>query len=226
VPTLTIAPLATAPNVSAFTGNCSSLGFASTATGSFSSPSVTAKTGQTFTEKATFWVGYTQTAFYYCAEVQTPDIHSSATGPASPTYNADDMEFWLAPTNDRAAARAPDTYQILANALGGWNNTQGTGTNQAFNFSWKSGAQVKSVAQGTVNGGYGKATGWDELIMLPWAPMGVSGPPAAGNEMGFNTGGCILTSAGPCKTTLDWVPGLSTGNWHTPALWGELKVAN
>ena len=222
VPTLTLAPLSTAPNITGFTGSCGSLGFGSSSTSSFSSATITSKSGHQYTEKTTFWVGFSPTDFYYCAQIQSPDVHAAGSTSGDATWGGDDMEFWLAPTNDRAAVRGTDTYQLLFNALGGWNNTQGTGTNGTFNFNWASNAQHKAVVQGTVNGGYGKTTGWSILAAVPWSSLGLSAAPASGTEMGFNTGGCIGVG---CTATTDWVPGLNLNNWHTPSLWAELKVS-
>ena len=222
VPTLTLAPLSSAPSVSGFTGSCSGLGFGSSSTSSFSSATITSKSGHPYTEKTTFWVGFTPTDFYYCAQIQSADVHAAGSTSGDATWGADDMEFWLAPTNDRAAVRGTDTYQLLFNALGGWNNAQGTGTVGSFNFTWASNAQHKVVVQGTVNGGYGKTTGWSVLAAVPWSSLGLTAAPASGTEMGFNTGGCIGVG---CTATTDWVPGLNLNNWHTPSLWAELKVS-
>ena len=132
------------------------------------------------------------------------------------------MEFWLAPTGDRGQVRATDTYQLLFNPAGGWNNTQGTGNSTSpFNFKWVSHAQFKVSVDGKVNGAYGSAKGWSVLAAVPWVNLGLSGGPKPGAVMGFNTGGCI--GAG-CPAQTDWLPGVNEANWHTPALWGKLKV--
>ena len=162
VPTLTLGPMTSTPVVSAFTGTCAASGFpASGGSATFSTPVGSGATG--FTEATDFWIGYTPKDFYYCAEISTQQILATATGAGASTWTADDMEFWLAPTNSRAEVRGTNTYQLLFNATGGWNNTQGTGTAGAFNFKWNSGAASKVVVHGTLNGAVGSATGWAVL---------------------------------------------------------------
>lgn len=220
VPTLSLGPMTSTPVVTSFTGTCSASGFP--ASGGSATFSATVGSGSTgFTEATDFWIGYTPTNFYYCAQISTKQILATATGAGASTWTADDMEFWLAPTNSRAEVRGTNTYQLLFNPAGGWNNAQGTGVSGQFNFNWKSNVVFKVVVHGTLNGAVGSATGWAVLAALPWTSVGLSTAPKAGQVMGFNTGGCINTG---CTQTTDWVPGVNLNNWHTPALWGEITV--
>ncbi len=106
-------------------------------------------TCRAYVESTTSNIGYTPKAFYYCARVRTPVITASATGAGAATWTGDDMEFWLAPTDNRGQVRAKDTYQLLFNPAGGRNNTQGTGdAANPFNFKWASHTQFKLSVDG------------------------------------------------------------------------------
>lgn len=214
VPVLPLGCIATAPAVASFSGHCAGLGLPGADKGSFSKD----VTSGGYTETTTFWVASAPAAFIYCAQIATPVIAATATGPGASTWTGDDMEFWLAPTNDRASVRTPDTYQILFNPLGGWNNTEGTGNSASpFNFQWKSHVQFKAVERSAKS----KTPGWAVLAELPWSSVGLAAAPKAGAVLGFNTGGCVGAN---CPTTTDWIASLNESNWHTPSLWGELKV--
>ncbi len=220
VPELALGAMTAAPAVSAFKGSCTGIGFPSGGQGSFATP--VSAGGHAYVESTTFNIGYTPKAFYYCARVRTPVITASATGAGAATWTGDDMEFWLAPTDNRGQVRAKDTYQLLFNPAGGWNNTQGTGdAANPFNFKWASHTQFKLSVDGKLNGAYGSAKGWSVLASVPWVNLGLTGAPKPGAVMGFNTGGCIGAT---CASQTDWLPGVNGSNWHTPALWGKLKV--
>lgn len=214
VPVLPLGCVSAAPALTNFSGNCAGLGLPAADKGSFST---SVSSGGGYTQTTTFWVAAAPQDFIYCAQIQTPVIAATATGPGASTWTGDDMEFWLAPTNDRATVRTPDTYQLLFNPLGGWNNTQGTGNSASpFSFTWKSGVRFKALEQPAKS----KTPGWAVLAELPWSSVGLTTSPKAGDVLGFNTGGCIGTGC----TTTDWIATLNESNWHTPSLWGELKV--
>lgn len=135
-----------------------------------------------------------------CPEPQPEAIVAKATvHDAEQVYQDDCLEFFVEPLKGLG-----DYLHFVVSASG--MRYDGRNADKAWNGEWT--AATKRTA-----------TGWTVEVRIPWATLGLTGPPKAGEGLGFNV--CRLRNA--AGEPSQW--SLTGGSSHQPARFGTLVAS-
>ena len=115
-------------------------------------------------------------------------------------WEDDAIEVFVDPGNDTATY-----FQFILNPGGGYWESQKQ--DKSWNGAWQHSAKVYADC-------------WEAQFAIPWASLGLAGPPAEGKTFGLNVAWDCKTG-GPFDAT--WAP--LEGGFHQPGKFGRLKLA-
>jgi len=157
--------------------------------------------------------------FYFACKIADTNVQGKYKEGIQNVWEDDDVEYYLETDNKKHNGRSVNSYQLLFDAAGAYNDTVGDGN--TYDFKWDSHVEyIVELDQGTtINNGNDNDTGWHLESRLPWKDINVDGNKVKGKTMGWN----ILVATQPEAVQINSSPKvIGWTNNHDCSNWGEI----
>lgn len=165
--------------------------------------------------------------FYAGFTVNDPHVVGTNTTPISHPQQDDDVEVFFETNDARANIRTAHTYQMAVSAADGSYFSVGDGAKipkaEAV-YTYKYAATI----DGSLNDNSNTDTGYTIELAIPWAELGLSGPPHSGEVWGFNALSRDRdTTAQPSQKFYSLSPNVTSAtDVQNPSKWSRIVFDN